>query len=155
MNVSEITLRNGNSIKMDFDKAFIYGNAGCGKGFVTKHKVAELLSQGKRIYLCDVYNEYQFDDYENLKSITRKIDDSYAEWIKSIVEFLGNIPSCENDDAWFVVDDLNNLDSVKVLLEIVEEKNLNLIIVSQEKPNNIVDEFFAGNEILNLSYATY
>lgn len=116
---------------MIFDKAFICGDVGCGKEFVIKHKVAELLSQGKRIYLCDINNEYQFDDYENLKSITRKIDDSYAEWIESIVEFLGKIPSCENDDAWFVVDNLNNLDGVKVLLEIVKEKNLNLIIVSQ------------------------
>lgn len=153
--MNEITLRNGNSIKMDFDKAFIYGNAGCGKGFVVRYKVAELLSQGKSIYLCDVDNEYQFEDYENLKSITRKIGDSYTEWIKSIVEFLEGIPSCENNDTWFIIDDLNDLDSVKVLLDIIEEKNLNLIIVSQEKPNNIVYEFYANNEVLNLSYTDY
>lgn len=155
MNLNEIKLLNGSRINMDFSKAYIYGNVGCGKGFVTKHKISELLSEGKRIYLCDVDNEYQFEESENLIRITRKLGDSYKVWIQSIQAFLIDVESFCDDEDWFVIDDINNLDSIKDILETVKEKNLNLIIVSQKEPNNIVKEFFVDSEIFNLSYTAY
>jgi len=151
MEINETILQNGKRVKMDFNKAYIYGPPGAGKGYLTKHKIEDLLSHNKHIFLCDVENDYQFIKSDNIKRILRNKGDSYDVWFENIMKFLGEIPFCEKMDNWFVIDDLNNLDRVQIILETVEEKNLNLIVVSQSKPTNIIKEFFSDNEIFNLS----
>ena len=151
MEFNETILQNGNRVKMDFNKAFIYGPPGAGKGYLTKRKIEDLLSHNKHIYLCDVENDYQFIKSDNIKRILRNNGDSNELWFENIVLFLNEIPSSENNNAWFVVDDLNNLARIQIILDSVEEKNLNLIVVSRREPNNVVKMFFADNEIFNLS----
>lgn len=156
--MNEITLLNGKQINMNFKRAFIYGKPGCGKSYITKYKINELLSESKYVFLCDVDNEYQFDKYDNFKRITRMYDDSYDTWIDAVKEFLNGIKTFGDNEAWFVIDDVNDSDLVNDILESIVEKNLmplhiHLLIVSQDEPNSVMKPFFDENEIFNLSKA--